>query len=93
VVVLEYPRGEWVGKNLRELAEERGTDPVQMAIDLQLEGDPNRRGGGRLRGFSMSEADVEHYAGTAVGRHGVGRRYRHTAGRLRPPTLLRDIPS
>jgi len=62
VVVLEYPRGEWVGKNLRELAEERGTDPVQMAIDLQLEGDPNRRGGGRLRGFSMSEADVEHYA-------------------------------
>ena len=33
-----------------------------MAIDLQLEGDPGRRGGGRLRGFSMSETDVENYA-------------------------------
>jgi len=62
VVVFEYPREEWVGKNLREVADERGVDPVQMAIDLQLEGDPDRRGGGRLRGFSMSEADVENYA-------------------------------
>lgn len=62
VVVLEYPRSEWVGRNLQELADERGVDPVQMALDLQLEGDPERRGGGRLRGFSMSEIDVEHYA-------------------------------
>ena len=62
VVVLEYPRSEWVGRNLQELSEERGVDPVEMAIALQLEGDPDRRGGGRLRGFSMSEADVEHYA-------------------------------
>ena len=49
VVVFEYPREEWVGKNLLEIADERGVDPVQMAIDLQLEGDPERRGGGRLR--------------------------------------------
>lgn len=62
VVVFEYPREEWVGKNLQEIADERGVDPVQMAIDLQLEGDPVRRGGGRLRGFSMSEIDVENYA-------------------------------
>ncbi|MEX2467309.1 MAG: serine hydrolase [Gemmatimonadota bacterium] len=62
VVVLDYPRTEWVGKNLQEIADGRGVDPVQMAIDLQLEGDPDRRGGGRLRGFSMSEDDVEHYA-------------------------------
>lgn len=62
VVIFEYPRAEWVGKNLLELASERGVDPVQMAIDLQLEGDPERRGGGRLRGFSMSELDVENYA-------------------------------
>lgn len=62
VVVFEYPREEWVGKNLQEIADERGVDAVQMAIDLQLEGDPNRRGGGRLRGFSMSEIDVENYA-------------------------------
>jgi N-acyl-D-amino-acid deacylase len=62
VVVFEYPDEEWVGKNLKEIADERGVDPVQMAIDLQLEGDPDRRGGGRLRGFSMSEVDVENYA-------------------------------
>lgn len=62
VVIFEYPREEWVGRNLQEVANERGVDPVQMAIDLQLEGDPERRGGGRLRGFSMSELDVENYA-------------------------------
>jgi N-acyl-D-amino-acid deacylase len=62
VVIFEYPREEWVGKNLQEIADERGVDPVRMAIDLQLEGDPSRRGGGRLRGFSMSETDVESYA-------------------------------
>jgi N-acyl-D-amino-acid deacylase len=63
VVIFEYPRQEWVGKTLQEVAEERGVDAVQMAIDLQLEGDPARRGGGRLRGFSMAELDVEQYAG------------------------------
>lgn len=62
VVVFEYPREEWVGMNLQEIADERGVDAVQMAIDLALEGDPERRGGGRLRGFSMSELDVESYA-------------------------------
>jgi N-acyl-D-amino-acid deacylase len=62
VVVFEYPREAWVGMTLQEIADERGVDPVQMAIDLQLEGDPERRGGGRLRGFSMSEMDVENYA-------------------------------
>ncbi len=62
VVIFEYPREDWVGRNLQELADERGVDPVQMALDLQLEGDPERPGGGRLRGFSMSEIDVENYA-------------------------------
>lgn len=62
VVIFEYPREEWVGMNLQAVADARGVDPVQMAIDLQLEGDPERRGGGRLRGFSMSEIDVENYA-------------------------------
>ena len=62
VVVFEYPRPEWVGLTLQAIADERDVDPVQMAINLQLEGDPDRRGGGRLRGFSMSEIDVEQYA-------------------------------
>jgi N-acyl-D-aspartate/D-glutamate deacylase len=29
---------------------------------MQFEGDPSRRGGGRMRGFSLSEIDVEAYA-------------------------------
>jgi N-acyl-D-amino-acid deacylase len=62
VVVFEYPDQELVGRNLQDIADDRGVDPVQMAIDLQLEGDPERPGGGRLRGFSMSELDVESYA-------------------------------
>jgi N-acyl-D-amino-acid deacylase len=62
VVVLEYPDRNVIGKNLQELADARGVDAVQMAIALQLEGAQNRPGGGRLRGFSMSEVDVENYA-------------------------------
>lgn len=62
VVIFEYPNEAFVGKNLQEVADQRGVDPVRMAIDIQLEGDPDRRGGGRLRGFSMSETDVENYA-------------------------------
>lgn len=63
VVVFEYPDESLVGRNIQDIAAERGVDPVQLAIDLQLEGDPERAGGGRMRGFSMSEADVENYAG------------------------------
>jgi N-acyl-D-amino-acid deacylase len=62
VVVFAYPDSSLVGKDLQEIADARGLDPVETAIRLQLEGDPQRRGGGRLRGFSMSEADVEAYA-------------------------------
>ena len=62
VVIFEYPDADLVGMNLQEVADARGVDPVQMAIDLQLEGNPERAGGGRMRGFSMSEIDVENYA-------------------------------
>jgi len=63
VVVFDYPDSSLVGRNLQEIADARDLDPVEAAIRLQLEGDPNRRGGGRMRGFSMSETDVEAYAG------------------------------
>ena len=63
VMIMDYPDEDFIGKTLREVADLRGqSDMVQMAIDLQLEGDPDRRGGGRMRGFSMSEIDVEAYA-------------------------------
>jgi len=60
--IFEYPNEDYVGRNLQDVALERGVDPVEMAILLQVEGDRERRGGGRMRGFSMSELDVDMYA-------------------------------
>ncbi len=62
VVVFEHPDRALIGRNLAELAVTRGVEPVEMAIALQLEGDPRRPGGGRLRGFSLYEEDIEAYA-------------------------------
>ena len=62
VVIFDHPNREYVGMNLRDVAAMRGEDAVETAIALQLEGDRDRPGGGRMRGFSMSEADVENYA-------------------------------
>ena len=62
VVVFEYPDSSLVGRTLAEVASAWGLDPVEAALELQFRGDPDRRGGGRMRGFSMSEADVEAYA-------------------------------
>ena len=62
VVIFDHPIAEYVGRNLQEVADLRGEGPVETAIALQLEGDRTRPGGGRIRGFSMSEIDVENYA-------------------------------
>lgn len=62
VIVFEYPDQNWIGKSVAELAGARQVSPVEMAIALQLEGYQNRRGGARLRGFSLSEQDIEAYA-------------------------------
>lgn len=61
VVIFDHPDSALVGRSLQEVAAERGTNAVEMALRLQLEGDPERPGGGRLRGFSLSEEDVEAY--------------------------------
>jgi N-acyl-D-aspartate/D-glutamate deacylase len=62
VVVMEYPIADWVGQTVGDLAATRGVSAVDMAIVLQLEGDPRQAGGGALRGFSLSEYDIEPYA-------------------------------
>lgn len=62
IVIFDHPKQEFIGKSLSEIAVARGLDPVEVAIALQLEGDPHRPGGGRVRGFSMSMYDVEVYA-------------------------------
>jgi N-acyl-D-aspartate/D-glutamate deacylase len=62
VVVFDYPDSAVVGRSLDELARSRGVAPVEMAIALQLEGRADRPGGGRLRGFSMDEGDMDRIA-------------------------------
>jgi N-acyl-D-amino-acid deacylase len=62
IVLYEYPDPSLYGKSLAAIAKEWQTDPVEAAIRIQLEGLPDRRGGARMRGFSMAEWDMEHIA-------------------------------
>jgi N-acyl-D-amino-acid deacylase len=62
VVVFEYPDSTIVGKSIGEIAAARKLEPIETAIALQLEGDVTRPGGGRMRGFSMDEVDMEAFA-------------------------------
>ena len=62
VIIFEYPDSTVVGKSVGAVARERNLSPVDAAIDLQLKGNPTRAGGGRMRGFSMSERDMEAFA-------------------------------
>ena len=62
LIVFEYPDSSVIGQSLAELASASGLSPVEMAIRLQLEGFSDRPGGARIRGFSLSEIDVEAFA-------------------------------
>ncbi|MEC9005064.1 MAG: amidohydrolase family protein, partial [Planctomycetota bacterium] len=59
IVVVEHIKADFIGKTLGQLAKANKCNEVEMAIRLQLQGDRTRPGGARLRGFSMSEKDVE----------------------------------
>ena len=62
VIIFDYPDPAVIGKSVGAIARERNLSAVDAAIDLQLKGNPNRAGGGRMRGFSMSERDMEAFA-------------------------------
>lgn len=62
VVVFEHPVEAYVGKSLFTIAQETNLSMIDAAIHLQMSGDPKRDGGGRMRGFSMSEQDIEFLA-------------------------------
>jgi N-acyl-D-amino-acid deacylase len=62
ILVMDARDTAWVGKSLAQLAHERRVSVVDMAIVLQREGESARRGGVHLRGFSLSEYDIEPYA-------------------------------
>ncbi|MEO2022915.1 MAG: amidohydrolase family protein [Pirellulaceae bacterium] len=59
IVIVEHVKVDLIGKTLSQLAKANKCNEVEMAIRLQLQGDRTRPGGARLRGFSMSEKDVE----------------------------------
>lgn len=64
ILIVEHPETATIGKSLAEFATDIGVDPVDAVITLQIRGDRTRRGGCRLRAFSMSEDDVELFADT-----------------------------
>jgi N-acyl-D-amino-acid deacylase len=59
IIIMDHPDKSLIGKSLGELARARGLSEVEMVLRLQFEGYPNRPGGARLRGFSLSETDIE----------------------------------
>jgi len=59
IIVMDSPHKSYLGKSLAQLAQENGISSFEMAIRLQLEGDPERAGGARLRSFSLCEMDIE----------------------------------
>ncbi|WP_425155120.1 N-acyl-D-amino-acid deacylase family protein [Candidatus Palauibacter sp.] len=62
LVIMDHPDETLIGKTVAELAAEWDAFPVDVAIRLQLEGDRARAGGARVRGFSLSEIDVEEFS-------------------------------
>jgi N-acyl-D-aspartate/D-glutamate deacylase len=61
VVVLEYPEASYVGQTLAALMERRKLSLIEMAIALQLEGNPRLPGGAKMRALSLDQADLEVY--------------------------------
>ena len=59
LLILDHPDKRFVGKSLAEAARLRRVEPLEMAILLQTEGDHHRPGGAHVRGFSLSEIDID----------------------------------
>lgn len=59
IIVFDYPDKSFIGKSILELSRELDLSLVEVAVKLQREGYPDRPGGARLRGFSLSEMDIE----------------------------------
>jgi len=62
LVIMDHPDSALVGRTLESLSGDMGIPAMEVAIRLQVEGDASRPGGARVRGFSLSEIDVESFA-------------------------------
>jgi N-acyl-D-amino-acid deacylase len=59
IIIFEFAETSFNEKSLAEIARTRNEDPIDAAIWIQMNG-LNRPGGARMRGFSLSEYDIEH---------------------------------
>jgi N-acyl-D-amino-acid deacylase len=59
IVIYEHPDPRYVERSLEWVAADLKTTPVEAAIQIQLNGH-DRPGGARMRGYSLSEIDIEH---------------------------------
>ena len=59
IVVYEFPDRKYVEKTLEWIARDRGLSPADAAIWIQMNG-ADAPGGARMRGYSLSEIDIEH---------------------------------
>jgi N-acyl-D-amino-acid deacylase len=59
IVIYDFTDAALREKSLGEIARQRKEDPVDTTIWIQMNGLP-RPGGARMRGFSLSETDIEH---------------------------------
>jgi N-acyl-D-amino-acid deacylase len=59
VIVYDFPDKKYVEKSIEWIAKDRGITPVEAAIWIQMNGS-DRPGGARMRGYSLSEIDIEH---------------------------------
>ncbi len=59
IIVFDYPDKSFIGKSVLQLSQELDISLVEVAVKLQREGYLDRPGGARLRGFSLSEMDIE----------------------------------
>jgi N-acyl-D-amino-acid deacylase len=57
--VLDYPNPAWVGRTLADIMRTETLGLTELAVRLQLEGDPGKAGGAKLRAVSMEQRDVD----------------------------------
>ena len=59
IIITDFPDQKYVQKSLQFVADDLKVSAVDAAIWLQLNG-ADRAGGARMRGFSLSEIDLDH---------------------------------
>jgi len=60
IVVYDFPDPRYVEKSLAWIAADRKLSPVDAAIWILRNGHDRMTGGARMRGFSLSELDIDH---------------------------------